>query len=288
MIRLVLSDVDGTILPFGAGIVDDDTKEAIAALEEAGIVFAPASGRPVTDIDFAFQDTTHTTTCVSSNGMVVFDRGRIVVDMHLPSEKLQLIAEKTSACDNVVLGLCYNEEDDPTQPMQFAFVGANERALEMLQQHLSYMNTVIALDRVPDQHIYVSGFFSPLDNSAQGAIGRLIEAASDVLHTTHSAPGYNDISLKSWNKAKGAEALMRDLGVERDEVVFMGDSMNDISLFEYFENSFCAASGHKAAKDLARWIMPDPQDGGAIALLSALARNKGNLSAALEDLGWDA
>ena len=45
MIKLVASDLDGTILLNGAQHVDASMCEAIDLLSERGIIFAPASGR---------------------------------------------------------------------------------------------------------------------------------------------------------------------------------------------------------------------------------------------------
>ena len=45
MIKLLLSDMDGTLLPFGATTVSQRTHEAILAAQQAGIHFGPASGR---------------------------------------------------------------------------------------------------------------------------------------------------------------------------------------------------------------------------------------------------
>ena len=45
MIKLVASDLDGTILLNGAQHVDDSMCETIDMLGRKGIIFAPASGR---------------------------------------------------------------------------------------------------------------------------------------------------------------------------------------------------------------------------------------------------
>ena len=49
-IKLVLSDMDGTLLPFGAHEVSARTMAGIAALREAGIAFGPSSGRERSDL----------------------------------------------------------------------------------------------------------------------------------------------------------------------------------------------------------------------------------------------
>lgn len=286
MIRLVLSDIDGTILPFGQWYIDDATKAAIAALEAAGIIFAPASGRPVADIDKTFVEKSYSSTCVASDGMVVLHDGEIIVDKCLPNDELQAIADAVSSYGSVVLGICFNEQDDPRLPMDWHTVAANDAALETLKPHIKYVDSIPALDRIPDQRVYTTGMFGPMDDSSQEDIERIAAERTKTLHTMRSAPGFHDVCMRSWSKALGAEELVKKLEISDDEVVFFGDSMNDISLFERFANSFCAAGGAEAAKAAARWVIPDPQDGGAVSVLNALARYEGDLSAALAELGW--
>ena len=45
MIKLVLSDMDNTIVPLGAGRVSDRVRDAVHACLDAGVRFAPATGR---------------------------------------------------------------------------------------------------------------------------------------------------------------------------------------------------------------------------------------------------
>ena len=45
MIKLVLSDMDNTIVPLGMGVVSERTRAAIHACLDAGVRFAPATGR---------------------------------------------------------------------------------------------------------------------------------------------------------------------------------------------------------------------------------------------------
>ena len=54
MIKLVLCDMDGTLVPFGAERVSDRTLAAIRSLVHAGVRFGPASGREPIDLKTFF------------------------------------------------------------------------------------------------------------------------------------------------------------------------------------------------------------------------------------------
>ena len=56
MIKLILADMDGTLLPFGSRVVSERTHSAILSALDAGIAFGPASGRDYADLADAFDD----------------------------------------------------------------------------------------------------------------------------------------------------------------------------------------------------------------------------------------
>ena len=281
MIRLVLSDIDGTLLPFHQWYIDEATRDAIDGLEAAGIKFGPASGRPIADINKAMVKAEYSNTCVASDGMVVSLDGQIIVDKHLPNDQIQHVADAMPTDIGAAIAVGYNVDDNPKEFITWAVIGISEGAKKALDPHVKYDNYPLFVEAVPKHKLYVSGVFGPLDDSAKDAADTIVNDASENLHMLRTAPGYYDVCLKDWNKADGAKALLAAMNITENEVVFMGDSNNDLSLFGLFENSFCVESGTNEAKAAARWIMPDPQDGGAIAVLNALAKYDGDLKAAL-------
>ena len=44
MIKLIVSDIDGTLLPYGSAALDEKLFELILRLRERGVIFCPASG----------------------------------------------------------------------------------------------------------------------------------------------------------------------------------------------------------------------------------------------------
>ena len=74
-IKLVLSDIDGTLLPRGNAEVDRRVVEAFHALLDAGLAVGPASGRALPAILPAFAgDEACVATALATNGMQVYTR----------------------------------------------------------------------------------------------------------------------------------------------------------------------------------------------------------------------
>ena len=62
-----------------------------------------------------------------------------------------------------------------------------------------------------------------------------------------------EISPKSCNKSNGIKILADHLKIDKDNIIVMGDSGNDIPMFkEFYENSFCVKHSNKSVKKYAK------------------------------------
>ena len=55
MIKLIVSDVDGTLVPDGSPDLDPEVFDIILKLREKGMQFVVASGRPWASVESAFE-----------------------------------------------------------------------------------------------------------------------------------------------------------------------------------------------------------------------------------------
>ncbi|MBD9245815.1 MAG: HAD family phosphatase, partial [Coriobacteriaceae bacterium] len=91
MIKLVLSDLDSTLLWQGdRHIATPFALEAIHALQDAGVHFAPATGRIYRDLDVMFAgDSRAYSTAVTSNGQLVYLDGELADSTPMAREGLE-------------------------------------------------------------------------------------------------------------------------------------------------------------------------------------------------------
>ena len=79
-VRLILTDIDGTILPWGRHEVSARTRSAFHAALDAGIVVGPASGRFYPWVPAFFGgDEACCATAIAANGLQVYHGGRQVM-----------------------------------------------------------------------------------------------------------------------------------------------------------------------------------------------------------------
>ena len=75
MIRLIASDIDGTLLHNGAAEIDPVIFEEIHRLKQKGILFCPASGRQYHSLRRLFAPAADELTYLCENGAVLFGPG---------------------------------------------------------------------------------------------------------------------------------------------------------------------------------------------------------------------
>ena len=101
MIRLVASDLDGTLLLHKAQSLPEEIFSLIRQLEELGIMFVAASGRQYPNMTKLFAPVASEISYISENGALAVDHGEVLYqdsfDRELANEIISAIMEKKDA-----------------------------------------------------------------------------------------------------------------------------------------------------------------------------------------------
>ena len=98
MIKLIVSDIDGTLVPEGNTDLNPEYLEVIKKLTEKGIVFAAASGRHTSSIHAVFQPVSERIYYVSDNGACIEKNGKEERALYLPAKDV-IVREKRGASE---------------------------------------------------------------------------------------------------------------------------------------------------------------------------------------------
>ncbi len=224
MIKLVVSDIDGTLLHGAEMEVAPAIFEEIARLREKGIHFAPASGRQYQSLRRLFAPIANDICHVCENGSIAYAEGNpgaVLRKSVLPAAQTQQLCAEIMALDGVeivVWGantsyLCPKEKD-LTRRLE-TFLG-NRAA------------TVPSPADVTEDIIKVCLF-------AHGGITPELEAFrarwGDVFTAVVSGKQWIDFTQS--NKSLGVASLCAYLGVDASEVLAIGDNYNDVEMLSY-------------------------------------------------------
>lgn len=253
MIKLLLSDMDGTLLPFGATTVSQRTHEAILAAQQAGIHFGPASGRDRAALLPAFYgDQRCVSTGIMANGKQVFLNGELILRRSLPQDAIMRLGEAllpfegSFALANVV-------SEDPFSPTTSYALGVAAGDEAARANIASARQAITPADELPaDGAVISAGIYVDTRLNAVDDLRRIAESTCPDLAFPQPSPFFLDVIERGWTKASALSALLDAMGVTPEEVAYFGDSENDLTMLEAVPNSYAVANASPEARDAAR------------------------------------
>ena len=234
MIRLIASDLDGTLLE-PVEHLPDGLFETLEKLHSLGIVFAAASGRQYDNLRRLFAPAAAHMGFICENGALNVLGGEAI--------KLQPI-ERSMALD-----LIHHLQKMPVSILvsgrHCCYVSPENRAFtdDIIYRLRNTTAVVEHLDQLADEYLKIS-VFSP-DGVASFA-KELEDAWGSKLHALVSGRCWFDFGTAS--KATGIHALMEKLQIGKEEVVAFGDQFNDVSMLDAVGHPFIMDTASDALK----------------------------------------
>lgn len=268
MFKLILADMDNTLVPSGQKHV---SKRAIAAIHELlnlGVRFGPATGRDTFELANMFAGATECyQTGIVANGKRIYVDGELRRYALMENESLQRLVDYLSTAPNTFLtALSF---DNPNGKEPYWCVGAREDDLAWFASWIGF--TGRRCDRVPDIKLIASTI----------ACGGTQEQLDDILRHAHViAPCFDyvqpfehwvDILPKGLDKGSALPMLLDEMRISPDEVLFFGDADNDLGIMGALDNTVAVANAMPAAAAAARWHIGESSDDAVAQALEDVA-----------------
>lgn len=267
--------MDGTLLPFGSRVVSERTHSAILSALDAGIAFGPASGRDYADLADAFDgDARCFSTGIMANGKKVFSSGELVFKKTLSTEALVKLDSAVRPYAGTSLWLVADVDETGKRCEQFlcAVEPGDEFALEIVKDSGRDM----ALGDVPtNRDVTTAGIFVNVSSAPTEVVRSRCKEACPELDFPSPVPFFLDVVPAGWSKVNGLDALLGSLGVTLDEVAFIGDSENDVTLLEKVPNSYAVAGAMPEAKAAAHHLIGDAAEDSVAKHIEQIVQQRG-------------
>ena len=258
-IRLVLADVDGTLLT-KAKVLTAAAIDAVRHLHEAGILFAITSGRPPRGMRMLIAPLGLRTPIAGFNGGVLFNPDMTVIERHILApetarQTLDLI--EAHGLDAFI----YTPDDwlirDPTAPHVEREASNVKFAPTVVASFTSsHLSQVVKIVGISDDLAKVAA----CEKAAQDSLGK--EASAE-----RSQPFYLDVTHPQANKGAVVATLSRILGVPLAQIATIGDMPNDIPMLRRSGFSIAMGNAGDEVKQRADAVTDDTErDGFANAL----------------------
>jgi len=244
MIKLIASDLDGTILLQNAQSVDDSLFKTIHEISEKGIIFAPASGRQYNSLKMLFEPVEKDLMYIAENGALVMYKEEVIfkspMNRKLAMEIIEDIYEHCN-CEVLISGL------------NTAYIKPKEKEyLHRMTSVVKYRTSVIeSFDDIQEDILKVSVCdISGINNSRE----YFTKKWSDKVLTAVSGELYLDFTANGVNKGTAIKKIQEKFGISPDECMAFGDNYNDIEMLDNVGHSYAMERAVDDIKKHARYI----------------------------------
>jgi Cof subfamily protein (haloacid dehalogenase superfamily) len=284
MIKLVVTDIDDTLIAVGRPHATDHARAAIHELQDAGVEFSVVTGRRMTAIQHLFDgDERCYQTAITSNGQRIYLDGECIHTQYLSHDALVRAAEVIKNFEGYAIGLYKGHEVE--------LVAASAEEVE--HYGLAFWNKAHLVDGVSDHPYYKANVrvgHGP-GVASRAEVRTAIARVCPEFSLFYPGPNYIDLLPSGWGKDSAVCMLAGRLGLEFEEVAAFGDEENDLNMLYSVPNSVAVANAVPAVKRDARWhIGASADDAVADAFYDiAAATRAGRMPSFMnEDEQWEA
>ena len=285
MYKFVAIDLDGTMLN-SYGVVTENTKKVIKQSIEKGNEIIIASGRPIDSRKTIAKEIGSEKYFIAGNGALIYDikNDEIIYEKYMSKSK---VLEIIKLCEeNSISYNLYTETTIIAKALKYNVLYYHK---ENLKKEENKRTNITIVD---DIYKYVSNLENPRflkitvcdDNKFvfQSIIRKLRKISNievlDVLHMsrkmikqgTEDIPieyYYTEISLKDVDKWNAIEFLMNKMNLKKEEIIAIGDNMNDKIMIENAGLGVAMKGSTPNIVDIADYVTDGNNDEGVAKVL---------------------
>lgn len=265
-IHLVALDVDGTLVDTDM-VVSSRLRQAIKTAQDAGVVFTLATGRGPRSVTPLVQDLGFSAPQICYQGGLIYDvaRGQVLHRATLPPA---LVHEAIAAAQRAHYDISVYID--------------GQVYLESLRHPRSFYDRWFGLPihEVPDLAAVVTHdpekvLFTAEPPVADEIHQTMTQRFGDRLQVLRTHELFVELTPNGSSKGQALEWLANEYGIDRPQVMAVGDSENDLSMVAWAGIGVAMGNAVPHVKAVADWIAPTVQeDGAAVALERFVLRGR--------------
>lgn len=265
MIKLIASDIDGTLVEEGSAKLPEELFPLIEQLHARGIRFAAASGRQYLGLRRLFEPVADKIVFISENGTNVVSCGEqlhaSVIDRELVRE-MQLFARTLPECYLTLstTGAMYSN-------------GSKDEAYRKLMLE-GYHNDMVFSEQIDPDRIEVIKMSLYCESGIGPYTEKIEKLWGSRLNVAVAGIPWIDFSNKGADKGAALKLLQKKFGVDRKETMAFGDNHNDVGMIQAAGESYAVATARTAVKRAAKYIVGSYEEKGVIRILKKVIENQ--------------
>lgn len=256
MVKLIATDVDGTLGEVNTPVINPEYYTVIRKLLDRGIKIALASGRQHPALARLFADMQEELIYIADNGAHVWLQNQDLyisqMDLETSHELVRDVRMLGNGCECAycVAGLAYFSPKDHT-------------VHQVMRDGMHYKCKVVdSLEELNEPCIKMS-VYHPTD--AEGMTAKTFTPKwSKRMQVACAGDSYMDVMNIGTNKGTSLKKVQEYLGIKKEETMVFGDNINDLEMFEQAYYSYAVGDARKEVIDSARFTAPPMREDGVL------------------------
>lgn len=267
MIKLIASDLDGTLLPEGTPDINPELFHVIRKLKEKGIVFVAASGRQYMSMSNVLQPVQNEIRFISDNGAYCVNSMKVTECRSFSRELLEEIVEYVRSLEDVFVLVSTPDGayTDSREPEFIEWIRTGYQiSLEVVDDILKQTEPIIK----------VAMYGKKVDavTLAKPAMERFMDRASVMVSGEH----WVDFMECDVDKGAALRKIQEELGIKQEETMAFGDNNNDIGLLQCAKESYAVANARPEVKKIAKHVLTDDGQDAVLDMIRSLLLQEGD------------
>lgn len=283
MIKVIASDMDGTLLN-SRHEISTENLEAIKKAQEMGVHFVIITGREFNSVNSYIKSFDLNCECILMNGAEYRDKyGKVVTTIGMDKDQVKEILNIMDK-ENLAVEIFTNDgvfvtdkENHRTSIFERFKMFSPHMTEKEVREFIENRSEIMNVKLIENMEYFLNSDIEILKIITFNKDADFIAAAKEKLRKIDNlavaSTFSNDIELNNIRAQKGIilADVIEKMGIKRDEVIVVGDSFNDYSMFTEFENSFAMENAIPEIKEIAKYITDtNDNDGVAKAIYKAL------------------
>ena len=260
MIKLIASDIDGTLVPESMCTINPEFYDTIRELKKQGIIFVAASGRQYSSMRTLFAPISNDIIFIAGNGTNVMCREQrmdaTTMNRKDVEEAVAYMRRLPDCIFTVSTSDCiYVEKLD-------------EEFRRLLVE--GYHNNLHIVEDVLKEPIEIQKMAIYKRTGVHDMIFQVIHDWEDRFRVFQAGENWIDFVDYEADKGKALAKIQKMLNISPEETMAFGDNYNDIGMFQVAGESYAVASAQEGVKKAARYVAGSCEEEGVLQILKTL------------------
>ena len=282
MYKLMAIDLDGTLLN-STGEVSEGTKLALQNARAQGTEVVLASGRPISSTKTLALELGVDNFLISGNGSVVYDikNDEIIYNKFLSKEQ---VLEIVKLCEeNSFYYNIYTEDEVIAKSLNYNVLFYHKENIKKPEEKRTHINIVEDIPRYIEESDNENFLKITVCDESKIIFDRIMKKLKeieniDILEVEYMSrkkikEGTDDVNIQYFytevtntnvNKWSAIEFLMEKLDIKKEEIIAIGDNLNDKEMIENAGLGVVMGNSNPKMKEIANVIVADNDSEGVM------------------------